>query len=281
MWDYHTFPDEPGIYKFTCLINNKIYIGKAKSLFRRIRSHLYAFRSPSSDPKHPKNKFLLYRAFSKYGINNFKVEIQELLIRAGSDLLRSREQFWIEYFDSYAIHGKGYNEAPGGEGGDVDCYLTEDKKKEKYYKVSIGNKNKQISNETRKRLSISGKGRKQTPEWIEKRISKIRGKPSPLRGIKHPERGPWVLSEENQRKAFLSNSRTVCLKLTNKFTNETRYFYGCQEASRIFNIHRTTLTDVIIRGETPRKGLKKNFFDTWAWEVISKEELFNNRLDLR
>jgi hypothetical protein len=160
-------------------------------------------------------------------------------------------------------------------------FLTEDKKKEKYRKISIGNKNKQISDETRKRLSISGKGRKQTPEWIEKRISKIRGKISPLRGIKRPEQGPWILSKEDQRKAFLSNPRTVCLKLTNRLTKETQYFYGCQETSRVFNIHRTTLTDVIVRGEIPRRGLKKKFFDTWLWEIISREELFNNRLDLR
>jgi group I intron endonuclease len=257
MWNYHSFPDKAGVYKFTCLVNNKIYIGKAKSLFKRLRAHLYAFHSSSIDTNHPKNKYLLYRAFKKYGIDNFIVEIQELLEGANNDILKSREQFWIDFLDSFAIHGKGYNEAPGGEGGNVDQFLTEDKKKEKYQKISIGNKNKVVNNITRQRISQSHKGRKQSPEWIEKRISKRRGKPSPLKGRKQPERGPWILSKEDQRKAFLLNPRTLCLKFTNNYTKKVCYFYGCQEASRIFNIHRTTLTDVIIRGEVPKRGLKK------------------------
>jgi group I intron endonuclease len=280
MWDYHAFPDKSGIYKFTCLVNNKIYIGKAKSLFKRIRSHLYIFHSSSVDQNHPGNKYLLYRALKKYGVNNFIVEIQELLEDASKEILESREKYWIEYLDSYAIHGKGYNEAPGGEGGNVDQYLTDDKKREKYLKVSIGNKNKKISNITRQRLSDSGKGRKQSPEWIEKRISKLRGRPSLLKGKKQPERGPWILSKEDQRKAFLKNTRTLCLKFTNNYTGEIRYFYGCQEASRIFNIHRTSLNDVIIRGEMPRKGFKKKFFDEWKWEIILRDDLFTHRPDL-
>jgi hypothetical protein len=70
------------------------------------------------------------------------------------------------------------------------------------------------------------------------------------------------------------------LRFTNRNTGETKYFYGCQEASRFFNIHRTSLTDVIIQGEVTKKGLKKMFFNTWNWEIIPKVILFQNRPDL-
>jgi hypothetical protein len=53
----------------------------------------------------------LYRAFSKYGIDNFSIEEIE---QCDSDKIDEREIYWIDYFNSYR---KGYNCTAGGEGG--------------------------------------------------------------------------------------------------------------------------------------------------------------------
>jgi hypothetical protein len=53
----------------------------------------------------------LYRAFSKYGIDNFSIkEIEE----CDNAIIDEREIYWIDYFDAYR---KGYNCTAGGEGG--------------------------------------------------------------------------------------------------------------------------------------------------------------------
>lgn len=59
-----------GIYKIENNINNKIYIGKAKNILKRWKAH------KGFERKRYPNK-TLYKAFDKYGIENFDFSIIE------------------------------------------------------------------------------------------------------------------------------------------------------------------------------------------------------------
>lgn len=81
------------IYKATCLINKKSYIGQTKnSLKIRKSQHLRA-----------RDNYAFHNALQKYGINNF---IWEVLEECDNDLLNEREVYWIDYYDTY---NSGYN----------------------------------------------------------------------------------------------------------------------------------------------------------------------------
>lgn len=93
------------IYKITNKINNKIYIGKTeKTLQERWDRHIVNAFNLNLD-------YPLYRAFRKYGINNFIIDIIENNISSLN--INERERYWINYYDSY---NTGYNATLGGDG---------------------------------------------------------------------------------------------------------------------------------------------------------------------
>lgn len=96
-----------GIYSITNTINGKRYIGKAKSIEDRWKDHTYKSRW-----KRFPNK-TLYKAFQKYGVENFKFEIIE---ECEESIQNDRERFWISYYNSKK---NGYNETDGGDGGET------------------------------------------------------------------------------------------------------------------------------------------------------------------
>jgi group I intron endonuclease len=80
-----------GIYKITNLINGDCYVGQSINIERRWREHINKANS--------KKKFLLHKAFNKYGTENFKFEILELVPNKND--LTIKEQF---YYDLYKPH---------------------------------------------------------------------------------------------------------------------------------------------------------------------------------
>lgn len=96
------------IYKITCLINNKIYIGKTEtSIQQRWEEHCRA----SFLESHSDYNFAFHRAIRKYGKENFIVE--EIDTTNDSEELKEKEKYWIQYYDSY---NNGYNSTLGGDG---------------------------------------------------------------------------------------------------------------------------------------------------------------------
>lgn len=110
-----------GIYKITNLTNNKSYIGKSSNIEERFKYHKYNYQSFGKDW----NK-TLYKAFRKYGLNNFSFDIIEEMTKDEYDKFsNNREQYWIQYYDSFE---NGYNETKGGEGGFIPRGLSSTKK---------------------------------------------------------------------------------------------------------------------------------------------------------
>lgn len=125
------------IYEIINLINNKKYVG---------------FHATNNDYD---NYFgsgkLLKKSILKYGIENFIMGIIEYV-----DLndWREKEIYWIKEMKSYIDDG-GYNLTHGGEGS-LGRKLSEEAK----LKISIANKNRIVSNETRLKLSNVSSGEK-------------------------------------------------------------------------------------------------------------------------
>ena len=97
-----------GIYKITNIINGNAYIGKSINIENRFKEHKR--RALFADTSKEFNK-VLYKAIRKYGIENFRFEILEVI--EDINLLNSREMFWINYYNTYK---KGYNQTIGGDG---------------------------------------------------------------------------------------------------------------------------------------------------------------------
>lgn len=94
------------IYKVTCLINNKIYIGLTKrTLHIRKTQHL-------KDSKNGCN-FIFHKAIRKHNKENFIWEIIEEC--NNFEELKQKEIYWINFFNSNNFK-KGYNMTSGGEG---------------------------------------------------------------------------------------------------------------------------------------------------------------------
>ena len=98
------------IYKATCLINGKPYIGQTiEMLSVRQSKHKW-----SSNCKNDKLKKYFQRAIKKHGIENFKWEI--LCECSSRAVLNEMETQMIIKHMSHVMFKKGYNLTWGGEG---------------------------------------------------------------------------------------------------------------------------------------------------------------------
>jgi group I intron endonuclease len=189
------------VYKLTSP-SGKSYIGKTKAkLETRIKQHLQLFRSSERPYKGCPTK--LFYALEKYPIKEWTKEI----LFESDDLIETneKEKFFIEQFDTIS---EGYNISKGGDGRLVDTLAEEHKKvisekRKTWFATEAGQKWKQElsdkwktknpcqpgnvpwnkgknghkhSEETKKKLSKSLKGRIFTEEHKEKISLSKKGK---------------------------------------------------------------------------------------------------------
>jgi group I intron endonuclease len=99
------------IYKIVNKVNSKVYIGQTTgTLEKRFQDHI-----KESLRNRSKNR-PLYKAFRKYGIENFYIEALEIL-PAITAILQEREIFWIAQYKSFCgdADSWGYNATRGGD----------------------------------------------------------------------------------------------------------------------------------------------------------------------
>lgn len=131
-----------GIYKIENKVNGHVYIGQSINIKRRWFEHRCDLRGNRHYNGH------LQSSWNKYGEKNF---IHEVVETCDISELDDREKYWIGFYDSTNAQ-KGYNLSPGGE---------------HYYDVS---------NETREKLSLLGKGRKFSKERNESISRQLKGR---------------------------------------------------------------------------------------------------------
>ena len=125
------------IYKIVNDINQKIYIGKTEfSIEKRWQEHCR-----DSKKENIQNR-PLYKAFNKYGIENFHIELVE-----ETNNPEEREKYWIEQYRSFK---NGYNATMGGDG---KKYLDYDLLIETYNQTQSIQKTSEICNCDRHHLS--------------------------------------------------------------------------------------------------------------------------------
>lgn len=120
------------IYKITCKINNKVYIGQTtETLTQRFNRHM-GYQKDEHDTK-------FYRAIRKYGKDNFYIELLEEV--SNQKELDEREYYWICFYDSVK---KGYNtkNSIGKCGGDtLSNHPNKEIISEKIRQSKLGDKN--------------------------------------------------------------------------------------------------------------------------------------------
>lgn len=129
------------IYKITNTVNGKIYIGQTvQTLVARKRDHRNSIERLA--------RISLYRAFKKYGLEAF--EWEEIDKASSKEELDKKEKLYIAQFHCTDSQ-YGYNMTLGGEGGKH----TEEVKK----RIGISNKGRIKSDSERKKLSDALKGK--------------------------------------------------------------------------------------------------------------------------
>ncbi len=130
-----------GIYRITCLSNQKVYVGSSRRIEKRIHRHKDDLRSQSHHCQY------LQRCWQKYGESNFLFETIEI---CEENSLIDREQYWL---DTYHTQDKLLN-------GNLQAY---------------GTKGRAVTEKTRLKLSLSHIGKKQSKETCLKRSLALRG----------------------------------------------------------------------------------------------------------
>lgn len=144
-----------GIYKITCLINQKVYIGQSILLNKRLNSHFSHLKRGVHHNAHLQN------AFNKYGEENFVIEI---LTKCNEEELDNLERYFISIYNSMNKNF-GFNLMNGGQ--DSRRYFTQEVKD----KMSKSNKGRIFSDEHKKHISLSQKGKTISAESIAKCIA--------------------------------------------------------------------------------------------------------------
>jgi len=113
------------IYLIHDIINNKVYVGKAKNPHKRWNKHIKI-----ANGNREKEKFYIHRAISKYGVDNFIFSIIQTLYNENE--ANMAETYWIKFYQSNNTH-YGYNQTEGGEGvsGRMVSKITRQKQREK------------------------------------------------------------------------------------------------------------------------------------------------------
>lgn len=150
-----------GIYCIKNKLNHKLYIGKAKCIYKRIKAHITALNTKNKD----ENRHLI-NSWHKYGRDNFEYFVLEYL-EPNEQLLSERELYWQRF---YKVIDKrfGYNLR---EDSSTGCFVS----LETRLKQSVsGKKRFKKYPELSKKLSLAAsKFWKDNPEKLREMISKV------------------------------------------------------------------------------------------------------------
>ena len=191
------------IYKIINKNNGKVYIGRTKQLKRRMIEHRSQYKRPDRTNNSP-----LYIAMRAEGIENFYHEI----IEETDDFDKSceLEKYYIQYYREKLGIDNVYNYQDGGVGG------------QSHNVDGINNPmyGKHLTEEHRKKISVSSKGQKKPKNFGEKISKALKNRPK---------------SKEAVAK------RCHPITLINIYTNEIKYFASKSEAHRQLHCDITNL----------------------------------------
>lgn len=156
-----------GIYQITNLRSGKIYIGQSLDVLARIRQHKYELKHNLH-----LNRYL-QSAWNKYGESNFVFSVLE---EVSEDELTEREKYWVDFYGGYESD-KLYNLREPGPSG-------------------------RLSEETRKKLSVSAKQwRRDNPDKVNELSRSLKASWTPERRAEFSKlKSGRKLSDETKQK---------------------------------------------------------------------------------
>ena len=173
-----------GLYKITNTVNGKYYIGSSNDIRRRWSVHKSTLNKGIHDNRH------LQMSFDKYGIEAFVYEIiKEFPKDTTRNALFTHEQELLDSIDDQEWTDKLYNirRTVDNRTMSPESYrLISKSLKEKWldpefraYMKQFSQKGKVLSEEHRKKIGASNKGRKNSPEAIERTRQALTGRKTP------------------------------------------------------------------------------------------------------
>lgn len=220
------------VYKITNLVNNKAYVGQTiQKLAQRRREHLSL--------KGYKGSHLL-NAIKKYGRNNFSVEVLEEC--SSIEQLDEREAHWIAKLGT-TDRTKGYNIAEGGH----RVVLSEESRK----KISNSLKGRPMLATTKDALRKANLGRKLSKEHIENTKRGLKGRKlssEHRKSISVRMKGKKPDREATRRSAEKRKKPIVCL-------NDGKVYRSAIDAASSLNIRPQHIQRVLYGSRKSVHGL--------------------------
>ncbi len=216
-----------GIYKITNIINNKIYIGSSISLNRRKYCHFYHLNNNKHHSKYLQN------AWNKYGKENF---IFEIIKECTKEELILTEQYYIDLYKPV------YNMNKIAGGHDRPKHPIE--VIEKIRKANLG---RIVSEEVRRKISNTLKGRKREPHTEEYK-----------RKLSIAKKGKCTISREQILSNVYRSSLITRKKISqiDDFNNVIKTYVSITEAARDLNISHKRISACITGVRKHYKGMK-------------------------
>jgi group I intron endonuclease len=234
--DLKRFPSKAGIYKLTCKINGKIYIGKSVNINRRMGNYR----------RYDKSIGIYFRsALLKHGWDSFEVEILEAFENfdkkneKDNKFLIDMETSYIELFDS-TNREIGYNLCKFSNDS-TGIKLSEETR----LKMSIAQKGRKMSEETKEKISQSNKGKPKSKEHAAKcRLAGL--------GYKHSEESKEKIRQGNKGKKLSEEHRQILIEVNKNrvITEETR--------EKMRNIQRGNSNASGKRSEESKKRMRES-----------------------
>lgn len=137
-------PQTSGIYRITCIVTGKFYIGSATNLQKRKNQHTWALKNNQHHTKPLQN------AWNKYGEKAFVFEVLELVLPM---LQLEREQYWLDRLQPFGK--KGFNINPIANVPSVSPETCE--------KIRLAKLGHTLSTEGRAKISAAKTGKKLDP----------------------------------------------------------------------------------------------------------------------
>lgn len=203
-----------GIYLIECIETKKVYIGSAKNLERRKKEHF------SNLLKNKHNNKLLQNAWNKYGSENFVFKVLEKLDNENELLFY--EQKYIDFFKQ--TH-KLFN----------ICMIAGN---------TLGIR---MSDEAKKKLSISATGRKKTTEQVLEQSNRMMGINNPMFGKNHSSDTKLLMKQNRGELHSESNPNSkLCWEKVNKIREKYKMKQKTQKELGIeFGVSESTIQHII------------------------------------
>lgn len=251
-----SIPASPGIYRITCTVTGKFYIGSAADLRERWRTH----RKELTQDRHHNPK--LQATWNKYGPETFIFEVLELVLVP--ELLTAREQYYLDTLKPFGKRGFNIAIIAGSS-------LGVRRSSETIERMRLAASMQVWTEEARRNASQSQQGRRHRPETIERmRISALarpprsletcakmsiakKGKPSPHRGKKMRDEvyAHHLATHEYQKKSLIVTSPDG--------TEQT--IHGIRQFCKEHALDRAALMRVAQGENSHHKGWKARFPD--------------------